>query len=64
MGSVMTNSNGVAAFVFATVSGCDQLVVGPTHSRGGILDLLITDVPDLIQVAVVALIGDSDHSSL
>ena len=34
-------------FDFATVSGCDQLVVGPTHSRGGTRDLLITDVPDL-----------------
>ena len=60
----MTNSHGVAAFDFATVSGCDQLVVGPTHARGAILDLVITDVPDLIQVAVVALIGNSDHSSL
>ena len=54
----------VAAFDFATVSGCDQLVVGPTHACGGILDLLMTDVPDLIQVAVVAPNGNSDHSSL
>ena len=60
----MTNSHGVAAFDFVTVSGCDQLVVGPTHARGGILDLLMTDVPDLILVAVVAPIGNSDHSSL
>ena len=51
----------VAAFDFTTVSGCDQLVVGPTHARGGILDLLMTDVPD--QVSVVP-IGNSDHSSL
>ena len=29
------------------------LIVGPTHARGGTLDLLMTDVPDLIQVAVV-----------
>ena len=29
-----------------------------------ILDLLMTDVPDLICVAVVALMGNSDHSSL
>ena len=27
-------------------------------------DLLMTDVPDLVQVAVVAPIGNSDHSSL
>ena len=41
---------------------CDQLVVGPTHARGGMLDLLMTDVPALIQVAVVAPNGNSDHS--
>ena len=64
LGFTMTNSHGVAAFDFSTVSGCDQLVVGPTHALGGILDLLMTDVPDLIQVAVVAPIGNSDHSSL
>ena len=63
MGSTTTNRHGVAAFDFATVSGCDQLVVSPTHARGGTLDL-ITDVPDLVRVAVVAPIGNSDHSSL
>ena len=40
--STTTNRHGVAAFDFATVSGCDQLVVGPTHARGGTLDLLMT----------------------
>ena len=45
-------------------SGCDQLVTGPTHARGGTLDLLMTDVPDLVRVAVVAPLGNSDHSSL
>ena len=44
------------------VSGCDQLVVGPTHTRGGTLDLLMTDVPDLVRVAV-APIGNSDCST-
>ena len=44
LGSTTTNSHGVADFGFSTVSGCDQLVVGPTHARGGILDLM-TDVP-------------------
>ena len=62
MGSTTTNRHGVAAFDFATVSGCDQLVVGPTHARGGTLALLMTDVPDLVRVAVVAPIGNSDHS--
>ena len=57
------NRYGVAAFDFTTVSGCDQLVVGPTHARGGTLDLVMTDVPDLVRVAVVAP-TNSDHSTL
>ena len=40
LGSTTTNRHGVAAFDLATESGCDQLVVGPTHARGGTLDLL------------------------
>ena len=64
LGSTTTNHHGVAAFDFSTVSGCDQLIVGPTHVRGGTLDLLITDVPDFVRVAVVAPIRNSDHSSL
>ena len=62
--STNTNRHGVAAFDFATVFGCNQLVVGPTHARGGTLDLLMTDVPDLVRVAVLAPVGNSDHSSL
>ena len=64
LSSTTTNRHGVAAFEFATVSGCDQLVVGPTHARGGTLDLLKTDVPALVRIAVAAPIGNSDHSSL
>ena len=64
LGSTTTNRHGVADFDFATVSGCDQLVVGPTHAHGGTLDLLMTDVPDREWVAVVAPIGNSHHSSL
>ena len=52
----------VAAFDLASVS-CNQLVVGPIHACGGTLDLM-TDVPDLVRVAVAAPIGNSDHSSL
>ena len=39
------------------------LVIGPTNARGGTSDLLMTDVPDLVCVSVVAPIGNSDHSS-
>ena len=64
LGYTTTNRHEVAAFDFSTVSGCDQLVVGSTHARGGTFDLLITHVPDLVLVCVVAPIGNSDHSSL
>ena len=42
LGSKTMNRHGVAAFDFATVSGFDQLVVGPTHARGLTLDFLMT----------------------
>ena len=48
LGSTTTNRLGVAAFDFATVSGCDQLVVGSTHARGGSLDLLFRKQPSFI----------------
>ena len=50
LGSSTTNRLGVTAFEFAAVSNCDQLVVGPTLARGGTIDLLMSDVPDLVQV--------------
>ena len=64
LSSTTENRHGLAAFDFSIVSGCDQLVVGPTHARGGTLDLMMTDVPDLVWVAVVVPIGNLDHSSL
>ena len=61
LGSTTMNRRGVAAFDFATVSGCNQLFVGRTHAHGGTLDL-----PDLllVRVAVLAPIGNLGHSSL
>ena len=64
LGSTITIRHGIPAFDFATVSGCDQLVVGSTHARGGTLDLLTTDVPDLVEAGVISPIGNSDQSSL
>ena len=64
MGSTTTNHHGVAAFDVATVFGCDQLVVGLTHAPVGTLDFIMTGVPDLVLVSVVAPIGNSFHSSL
>ena len=55
LGSTTTNRHGVAAFNFATVSGCDQLVVGLTYAHGARLDLMMTDVPDLVAPIVNSL---------
>ena len=41
LGSTTTNRHGGAALDCATVSDCDQLVIGPTRARGGTIDLLI-----------------------
>ena len=56
------NRPSLVAFDFATVSDCDQLDVTQTHAHGGTLDRM-TGVPDLVRVAVVASIGNFDHSS-
>ena len=64
LGSRITNAHGVAAFDFATVADCSQLVNGPTHRAGGVLDLVLTNVPDLCNVHVHGNVGRSDHASL
>ena len=46
-------------------SWCDQLVDGPTSMHPcATLDLLMTDIPDLVPVAITARTFDSDHLSL
>ena len=57
LGSKTTNRHGDAAT-------SQLLEVGPTHARGETLEPLMTDVPGLERVAVVARIGNSDHSSM
>ena len=51
-------------FNFTTESYSDQLIIGSTHKRVSTLDLLMTDVPYLVHLAVVADIGNSDYPSL
>ena len=63
MCSTTTNRRSLAAFDFASVSGFNQLIVDPTQARFEIFDLL-TEVPDLVWVGVVAPICNSDHSFL
>ena len=64
-------SSGVVGFYgqgavgfFTTGSGCDQLSVDPIHARCGTLNLLMTDILNLVQVALLAPIGNLDHFSL
>ena len=54
VGSKTTNRHGVAAFDFGILSLCDQLIVGLTHASGGTPELLMTDIPELVQVTVLA----------
>ena len=53
----------MAAFDFATVADCSQLVNGPTHRAGGVLDLVLTNVPDLCDVHVHGNVGRLNHAS-
>ena len=52
LGSRITDAHGVAAFDFATVADCSQLGNEPSHWAGGVLDLILTNVPDLCDVHV------------
>ena len=58
LGSSRTDVHGVATCDFAALSGCTQLVRGSIHHAGGILDLVMSDVPDLCKVRVGYPIGD------
>ena len=47
LGSNRMDSHGVAALDFATLMDCTQIFRGPTHRAGGVLDLVLTNVPEL-----------------
>ena len=63
LGSTSTNRHGVASFDIAS-QNMKRMVVCPTLARIVTLDLLVMDVPELVRIAVVAPIGNSDNSSL
>ena len=60
----MIDAHSVAAFEFVTVADCSQWVNGPTHRAGGVLDLVLTNIPDLCDVHFHGNVGRSDHASL
>ena len=49
------------ALDFCNLSGCEQLVCGPTHIAGNRLDLVMTDEPDIVDVVGGTPLGTSDH---
>ena len=56
-----TDCHGVAALDFANLTDCTQLIDKPTHQRGNRLDLLLTDVPGVVDATVKPPLGSSDH---
>ena len=66
LGSVSgTGRHGVVVYDFSKISGCVQLINGPTHNKlGNYLDLLLTDAPGIANSVVVLPLGKSDNSSI
>ena len=56
-----TDRHGRDAHDFCNLSGCEQLVPGSTHIAGNRLDLVMTDVPDIVDVVVCIPFATSDH---
>ena len=56
-----TNRYGRDALGLCNLLGCDQLGRCPTHIAGNRLDLVMTDVPDIVDVFVGTPLGTSDH---
>ena len=59
-----TDRHGIAAFDCANLSSCTQLINEPTHKLGNYLDLLLTDVPCVVDPLVDPPLSNSDHSSI
>ncbi len=55
------NQHGRAALDFSSLSTCEQIIEGPTHTSGNSLDLL-TDVPSMVSVQVVLPVVNTAHS--
>ena len=68
MGQLMTlmpNVHGRNALQFCTLSGSQQLTNGfPRHTPNNCLDLVITNVPNIVEVSIGTKIGNSDHCHL
>ena len=59
-----TDDRGRECLDFATMTDCTQIVEQTTYIAGGRLNLVQTDVPDLMKVSTHCLFGTSNHSHL
>ena len=58
----LKNLHGRAVRDFASSSGCEQKVTEPTHIEGWVLDLVVTNAPDVVGVRAGSLVRTSNHS--
>ena len=56
-----TDRHGRDVLDFCNLSGCEQLERGATYIAGDRLDLVMTDVPHIVDVVVGTPLGTSDH---
>ena len=55
----LTERHGRDALDFCNLSGCEQLAHCSTHSAGNRLDLVITDIPNIVDAVVGTPLGKS-----
>ena len=55
---------GMAARDFSSSSGYKQMVTKPTHTDGKLVDLLLTDDPDVVGALVDSPVGAYDESAI
>ena len=56
-----TDRHGRDALDFCNLSGCGQFVRGATHITGNRLVLVMTDIPDIVDVVIGTPHGKLDH---
>ena len=56
-----TDRHGRDALDICNLCGCEQLVRCPIHIAGNVLDVVMTDIPDIIDVVVGTPLGTSEY---
>ena len=58
----LTDCHGIAAFDFSNLSGYTQLIEKSTYKLNNCRNLLLIDVPDVVDLFIDPPLGKSDHS--